>query len=380
MFYGFRDGKKRNKMSNDNAKTTAVALKEWNSYLTSNEVLENIASQIAANVNPNHLAKVVFGAMSRNPGLLDCTKSSIMFCLGECARLGLEPALGRVWFIPFKNKNKQVTECTMIIGYTGLCDLARRSGNVLSIESHVVYEGDEFEVLLGTECRVHHKPLLSRGTVRFKEETKDGKYGPYTVRTPYYDGEKAGDPIYVYCVAKFAGGGHHYEGMSFEEIEKIRERSKAGTDGPWITDYLEMAKKTVIRRAAKMWPLSIMDHSFTEAMHHNDEVEFDFSVNEQEQAEPRKTTAEVVAEKMKALKAAKQETTKESAESETIDEEVSVFEQAKRKIENAKTKAELDAVSKWYLPLCSSGTGEIIMDEEEELVRLFNEKFGQLKK
>lgn len=93
-----------------------------------------------------------------------------------------------------------------------------------------------------------------------------------------------------------------------------------------------------------------------------------------------KTTADIVREAVKNKIKPKAEPKEEHAEVETIDEEVSVFEQAKRKIENAKTKAELEAASKWYLPLCSSGTGEIIMDEEEELVRLFNEKFGQLKK
>lgn len=331
-------------------------LKEWHSYLNSEAILSSVAGQIANNINPNHLAKVVYGTMTRTPGLLKCTRDSIMFCLGECARLGLEPALGRAWFIPFRNNEKNTSECTLIIGYAGLCDLARRSGNVLSIEVHAVREGDEFEVSLGTDGTIKHIPKFP----------KDGSVLP--------------EAYCYYSVAKFRDGGHHTCIMTLAEIKKIQSDSQKMNSSVWKNHFEEMAKKTVLRRAAKMWPLSIMDHSFTEAMQHNDSVEFDFSPVDSENTVENKTTADIVREAVKNKMKPKTEPKEEHAEVETIDEEISVFEQAKRKIENAKTKAELDAASKWYLPLCSSGTGEIIMDEEEELVRLFNEKFGQLKK
>ncbi len=44
--------------------------------------------------------------------------------------------------------------------------------------------------------------------------------------------------------------------MSKREVDEIRQRSKTGKSGPWVTDYEEMAKKTVFRRHAKVLPMS----------------------------------------------------------------------------------------------------------------------------
>jgi recombination protein RecT len=52
------------------------------------------------------------------------------------------------------------------------------------------------------------------------------------------------------------GGTVKTEVLSHEEIEGIRKRSRAGNNGPWVTDWCEMAKKTAFRRATKWLPLS----------------------------------------------------------------------------------------------------------------------------
>jgi recombination protein RecT len=46
------------------------------------------------------------------------------------------------------------------------------------------------------------------------------------------------------------------EVMGLDQIEAIRKRSRAGSSGPWVTDWDEMAKKTVFRRASKWLSLS----------------------------------------------------------------------------------------------------------------------------
>ena len=44
-----------------------------------------------------------------------------------------------------------------------------------------------------------------------------------------------------------------------KEIDTVRSRSRASHEGPWVTDYPEMAKKTVLRRLAKLAPMSVQD-------------------------------------------------------------------------------------------------------------------------
>uniref|UniRef100_UPI00201D222E recombinase RecT n=1 Tax=Escherichia coli TaxID=562 RepID=UPI00201D222E len=41
------------------------------------------------------------------------------------------------------------------------------------------------------------------------------------------------------------------------QIELVRSQSKAGNNGPWVTHWEEMAKKTAIRRLFKYLPVSI---------------------------------------------------------------------------------------------------------------------------
>ena len=53
--------------------------------------------------------------------------------------------------------------------------------------------------------------------------------------------------MYLSCHLK--DGGLVFLQMSKKEIDAVRERSKAGSSGPWKSDYAAMAEKTVIRRA-----------------------------------------------------------------------------------------------------------------------------------
>lgn len=151
----------------------------------------------------------------------------------QCAQLGLEPggALGHAYLLPFENRKKGITEVQFIVGYRGMLDLARRSGQIISIEARAVYAADRFHVALGLNPDLTHEPdweAADRGPLRF-----------------------------VYAVAKLKDGGTQFEVMSRAEIERVRSQSKAGQNGPWVTHFDEMAKKTVIRRLFKYLPVSI---------------------------------------------------------------------------------------------------------------------------
>src|SRR5690606_17352050 len=71
-------------------------------------------------------------------------------------------------------------------------------------------------------------------------------------------GEDSPEKItHAYCVIRLADGGRVVKVMTRAKIERIRSRSRAGNNGPWKTDYEEMARKTVLRNALKYAPMSI---------------------------------------------------------------------------------------------------------------------------
>lgn len=185
-------------------------------------------------VDINRMIRICLTTLQRNAALLDCTQESVLGCLFQCAQLGLEPdgLLGHAYLIPFNDTKNKRKVCTLVVGYKGLLKLARQSNEITSISARVVYSKDDFEYEFGLEDKLSHKP------------THD---------------EDPGVMTYAYAIFRYKGGGYHFDVMSKTEIDGIRARSKTGDNGPWVTDYDEMAKKTVLRRASKMAPASIED-------------------------------------------------------------------------------------------------------------------------
>ena len=186
------------------------------------------------------MARLALTSLRTVRGLAECNPASIMACVMTASQLGLEPGvLGSCYLIPRKG------EATFLIGYQGLLDLIRRSGKVTSIASRVVYETDRFEIDYAASVPFSHKPDLRR---------KDNRI------------------LGFYCHATLAGGEHLFEWMPLHEVNAIRGRSQSGSSGPWATDFSEMGKKTVLRRAAKYLPRSI---EFSDALAADDHSEFD---------------------------------------------------------------------------------------------------------
>lgn len=205
------------------------------------ELLSQMKPQLAAalpkHITPDRMIRIALTCYRMTPKLRECTQESVLGAVVQCAQLGLEPGLlGQAYLIPFKKKWKDASgwheqlECQFMPGYRGLIALARRSGEVTSINAELVHENDEFELTLGVDPKIVHKPKLDgdRGKVRL-----------------------------VYGVAKFKDGGYHLEWMSMAEVQRIRSRSKAKDDGPWVTDENEMIKKTLVRRMSKYLPMSV---------------------------------------------------------------------------------------------------------------------------
>lgn len=207
-----------------------------------------IAEVLPKHVSPTTLTRIAITEIRTNPKLLECSLVSLAGAVMKSAQLGLQLGLlGHCYLVPYKD------EATFILGYKGMIELARRSGNIKEIYSVAVYDNDEFDIEYGLHRTIKHIPKYEdRGT--FKG---------------------------AYAVAHFTNGGYHFEYLPKVEIEKRKARSKAAGSSfsPWNTDYEEMAKKTVIRHIFDYLPVSVdilqavyTDETTTREIHDDGEI------------------------------------------------------------------------------------------------------------
>ena len=195
-----------------------------------NAMSGEIAKALPQVMTPERFTRIALSAVSNTPKLGNCTPQSFLGAMMNAAQLGLEPntPLGQAYLIPFENRKKGVTECQFQIGYKGLIDLAYRSGEVKMIDAQTVYENDEFEYELGMDPVLKHKPARTN----------------------------RGNPIYFYATFKLTNGGQGFQVMSIEDVQAhAKKYSKTYNNGPWQTNFEEMAKKTVLKKLLKYAPL-----------------------------------------------------------------------------------------------------------------------------
>lgn len=189
--------------------------------LSSDAMREQFAKALPKHLTPERFVRVALTALTKTPGLMKCTQESFFGCLLSLSGLGLEPDGRRAHLIPYGNV------CTLIVDYKGIVELIMRTGLVSNIHADVVCDADVFDYNLG-EILAHK--------INFREPR--------------------GEAYAVYAVCTFKDGTRKSEVMSLDDVRKIQARSKAGKSGPWVTDFSEMAKKTVFKRMAKWLPLS----------------------------------------------------------------------------------------------------------------------------
>lgn len=197
---------------------------------TVRDLVEKNRAQLAAAL-PSHLpvdrmVRVFFTALSTTPKLYDCSPRSLLGALIQSAQLGLEPGvLGHAYLVPFKD------EVQFIPGYRGLLDLVRRSGAVSTVMAQVVHSKDHFKFAFGLNPVLEHTPS---------------------------DEQDRGSITHVYAVIRLKDGASLFDVMTKSEVDSHRDRySRAAKNGPWVTNYDEMAKKTVLRRVCKLAPVSV---------------------------------------------------------------------------------------------------------------------------
>lgn len=207
---------------------------------------DQMAMALPKHITPERMVRVALTAVQNTPKLLECNRNSLLMAVLRSAQLGLEPdgILGQAYLIPFKRNFKDengawqnTMDVQLIVGYKGLIDLARRSGEVSNIIAKEVYANDEFVVDFSQDIPFVHKPKLAsdRGEVKF-----------------------------FWAMARFKDGGFHWDYMTKQEVESIRDKGQGKANAVWKDHFIEMGKKTMIRRIAKYLPMSVQKATITE--------------------------------------------------------------------------------------------------------------------
>lgn len=185
----------------------------------------------------------LLGVASENPASLENAISNL-----AAVGISLNPATKEAYLVP---RNRAVC---LDISAIGLIKLATDSGSISWAQSKLVYKNDTF-IDNGSGLAPTHK------------------FEAFGDR---------GDLVGVYAVAKTNTGDFLTDSMSIKECHDIRDRSeawksfKAGKTKscPWSTDEGEMMKKTVIKRASKLWPKSERLDTAVQVLNEHEGIDF----------------------------------------------------------------------------------------------------------
>lgn len=151
---------------------------------------------------------------SRNP-------ASLQNAIINIASIGisLNPSHKHAYLVPRDGK------ICLDVSYMGLLHLAMSNGAIFWGQCKLVHANDTY---------------MNTGL----DKAPDHSYLPFGDR---------GDVVGAYCTVKTSTGDYLTDEMSIDDIKKIQGASKA-KNGPWKNHFNEMARKTVVKRAAKYWP------------------------------------------------------------------------------------------------------------------------------
>lgn len=212
-------------------------------------------AKIHGAVNFKREASFALQILKANDFLLSCAASnpdSLKNAILNVAAVGLSlsPIHKLAYLVPRRPKKDAPYDICLDISYAGLIKLATDAGAIMWAVAELVCENDDY-TFNGHGKEPHHK------------------FNPF-------NNEKRGKIVGGYSLAKDHNGQFHVAHMDLSEILEIRDRSesfKKGS-GPWVSDALEMMKKTLLRRGSKSWPKGdTRDERFAKAITVYDETE-----------------------------------------------------------------------------------------------------------
>lgn len=187
-----------------------------------------------------------FFTLQKVYGIEKATQESIANALLDMVTQGLSPAKTQCYFIVYGN------ELQMQRSYFGTVAALKRLSNVDKVKAEVIHEGDVFEIGSNEDMEM----IVTKFEPKFENMNK---------------------PIIgAFAMIKLASGEINYTVMTKEEIDKSWQQSRNKNNKVQQNFGQEMAKRTVLNRAAKMF-INTSDDSdlLTGAINNTTENEFE---------------------------------------------------------------------------------------------------------
>ena len=209
--------------------------------LLSKDMLATLARSTRDRTKAELLASIALRTVLTNEKLFqNCAVETVCGAIIQAVQLGLEPdnVSGLAYLVPFYDKNLHANRCQLIVGYRGFLQLVYRSCRVTFVHAENVWSNDHFTLRYDQWPPFEHQPT-------------HGERGEY---------------VGTYARALDGNVTVGFEYMRADEIEKLRERSRAKDAGPWVTDTDEMRRKCALRRLCKKLPQSATDLRLQQAV------------------------------------------------------------------------------------------------------------------
>lgn len=220
-------------------------IERFKSQITASQAQDVLANQLPSDVDSERFTSVVIRAVQEDPDLLGADRRSLLLAAQRAAQDGLIPDKRQGAFVVYNKKLEsgqwgQFVQWQPMIG--GIRKLLAKHG--FDLRSELVYEEDYFDVELGDEPSLTHKPARL-GTAR-------------------------GELIGAYAIATGPDGRKYREVMNIEQLEFVRSLSKS-SNGPWVKFTDEMYRKTVSKRLFKSLPIPDEDDRLHGAIRRDNE-------------------------------------------------------------------------------------------------------------
>lgn len=210
------------------------------------KVLEDEGLALPEQYSAKNALSSAFFTLQKVYGIEKATQESIANALLDMVTQGLSPAKTQCYFIVYGN------ELQMQRSYFGTVAALKRLSNVSKVKAEVIHEGDVFEIGSNEDMEM----IVTKFEPKFENMNK---------------------PIIgAFAMIKLEDGSINYTVMTKEEIDKSWQQSRNKNNKVQQNFGQEMAKRTVLNRAAKMF-INTSDDSdlLTGAINNTTENEFE---------------------------------------------------------------------------------------------------------